>query len=258
MSTPLVLFEREGPLGIITLNRPEKANALNLALREELSALLDELARDDEVRSVVVTGAGKAFCAGADLTEPREVRARFTGSLGLDRLPQPVVAAINGAALGGGCELALTCDFRFMAEDGRIGLPEIRFGALPVGGGTARLPRIVGLAAAKRMIYTGARLTADEAARIGLVDTVTPGEDLVEASVQFARQLADPPAYALRTAKTLLNLTLEVDLTTALQLEQHLVRSMGTRKDRAAAQSDAARRTDTYARIFADRGPDAS
>jgi enoyl-CoA hydratase/carnithine racemase len=249
-----VLLDRTGSTAIVTLNRPGQANAMNAALRRDLSQVTDEIANDASVRVVIVTGAGRHFCAGADLRESRDdrraSRASHPGAADLSRLPQPVIAAINGSALGGGCELALTCDFRFMAETAQIGLTEIRFGALPRGGGTARLPRVVGLSQAKRLIMTGEPVPAAEAERIGLADWTGPADQLIPAALQFAEQLSQRADYALRTAKALLNNALEVDLSAALEAERTQVGAMATPAQRAAARSGAAAALPAYARIF--------
>jgi enoyl-CoA hydratase len=253
MGEATVLVERSGGIAIVTLNRPERANSFTMALRRELRALLSGIADDPAVRAVVLTGAGRHFCAGADLKEDAALRTSARrGPLGLDSLPQPVIAAINGAALGGGCELALCCDFRFMADGAEIGLTEIRFGELPQGGGTARLPRLVGISHAKRMIMTGEPIDAAEALRIGLVDRVLPLADLLPAAVEFAQRLARHAGYALRTAKTLLDSALEHDLATALAAERRLAAAMASPAERAKARAEAARRMAVYARIFDD------
>lgn len=252
---PQVMLSRRDAIGLLTLNRPERANAFSVTMRGELLAAAQEIAADESIRVVILTGAGRYFSAGADLREPPAVRAagrkQFPGATDLSGIPQPVIAAINGPALGGGCEIALTCDFRFMAADARIGLTEIRFGALPIGGGTARLPRLVGLAAARKMIMSGDPIDAPEAERIGLADRVVEPARLMDESLTFARHLAQRPSYAMRTAKVLLNSCLEVDLATALRREKQLARSMASREEMAAARRAAAESMPTYARIFA-------
>jgi enoyl-CoA hydratase/carnithine racemase len=262
-SAPQVMLGRRGAIGLLTLNRPERANAFSVIMRGELLAAAQAIAADESVRAVILTGAGRYFSAGADLREPRAVRAagrkRFPGATDLSGIPQPVIAAINGPALGGGCEIALTCDFRFMAADAQIGLTEIRFGSLPIGGGTARLPRLVGLAAARKMIMTGDPIDAQEAERIGLADRVVEPGKLMDESLAFALRLAQRPSYAIRTAKVLLNSCLEADLPTALKREKQLARSMAGREELAAARLEAARSMPTYARIFAQQdGHDAA
>ncbi len=249
---PTVLVGREGELAILTLNRPERANTLNHQLHTELRAGFMDLANDDSVRAIILTANGRHFCGGADLREQRaRPAANYYFGLDYDWVPKPVIAAINGAAMGGGCELALSCDFRFIASTAEIGLTEIRFGALPAGGGTARLPRIVGLAHAKRLIFTGEPVEADEALRIGLVDRVCEPEALLDEARAFAAQLTVHAPYALRTAKTLLNQSLDLDLHHAMDLERKLIARMATPEEAAAARAEAAERMSTYANIFA-------
>lgn len=251
MSEHAVLIGRDGEVGLVTLNRPERANTLNEQLMTELRDGLLDLSNDDEIRAIVITGAGRHFCGGADLRAKR-VRLRYTYHPGLDIswVGQPVIAAINGAAMGGGCELSLGCDFRFISSEAKVGLTEIRFGALPAGGGTVLLPRIVGLANAKRLIYSGEPVDATEALRIGLVDRVCAPDSLMDEAVDYARQLSIHAPYAMRTAKTLLNQSLEVDPATARRLEKELIRGMATPEEARAAREDAAKRMETYANIF--------
>lgn len=254
MSDPTVLHEIEGNIATVWLNRPERANTLNEQLLSELRDTFVQLANHDDVRAIVLTSKGRHFCGGADLRAPRlGPKHTYYHSLDFDWVPQPIVAAINGAAMGGGCELALTCDFRFISMSAKIGLTEIRFGALPAGGGTARLPRIVGLAAAKRLIMTGEPIDAEEAERIGLVDRVCEPDDLVGDARAFAETLAVHAPYAMRTAKRLLNQALELDLRSAMDLERRLIANMGTPDEIAAAREDAASRMSTYANIFSKR-----
>lgn len=249
-----VIVERRGPLAVLVLNRPEAANAFDSRLLSELAEAVEQVSGDGSVRAVIVTGAGQHFSAGADLREThaqrRASRERFGAAIDMSRVPQPVVAAINGAAVGGGCELALTCDFRLMSRDAQIGLPEIRFGALPLGGGTARLPRIVGLAWAKRMIMTGDLVDAQLAESIGLVEDVIPAGQLMERAEQFAMSLVAQAGYAVRAAKSVLNKAVDTDLQTALVNERQTVRSMATPAERAAERRRAAAGQPVYARIF--------
>ncbi len=255
MVSDVVLFERHGPVGLLTLNRPAKANALNTDMRSAIRDQATLLGDDPSVKVLVLTGAGRHFCGGADLREDsRQREAGRRGPLGLDRIDQPVIAAINGSALGGGCELALCCDFRFMSHRASIGLPEIQFGELPRGGGTARLPRLVGLANAKMLTMTGLPVGAPEALRLGLVDRMIAPDELLAESLSFAALLAERPGYALKTAKTLLNSALETDLSTALAAERHLTAGMATREERAQARLDAATRAATYSKIFGAGG----
>jgi enoyl-CoA hydratase/carnithine racemase len=253
-----VVVQRRGPLAVLVLNRPEAANAFDGLLLSELETAVQQVGTDESVRAVIVTGAGQHFSAGADLREThgerRASRERYGAAIDMSRLPQPVIAAINGAAVGGGCELALTCDFRLMSRDAQIGLPEIRFGALPLGGGTARLPRVVGLAWAKRMIMTGDPIDAPLAESIGLVDDVVPAAQLMERAEELAMSLAARAGYAVRAAKWLLNSALDTDLQTALANERQIVKSMATPGERAAERRRAAAQQPVYARIFTGKG----
>ncbi|NIP82766.1 MAG: crotonase, partial [Gemmatimonadetes bacterium] len=187
MAYETLRMEVEERVAVLTIDRPEKRNALNATVRRELVEALDALAERDDVRVVVLTGAGdKAFVAGADIGEfaertPLEQRAVLAGRRvhrELAAFPKPTVAMINGYALGGGCELALACDIRVAGRSAKLGQPEIRLGLMPGGGGTQRLPRLVGFGQAMRMVLTGDILDADEAARIGLVDLLVDDDAL--------------------------------------------------------------------------------
>ncbi len=202
--------ERHGAVAIVVVNRPTVLNALNAATLEELDGAMGELGADDGVRAVVLTGAGeKAFVAGADINElarqapvgGREMALR--GQRVLDRvehLGKPVIAAINGFALGGGCELALACTFRFMADTARIGLPEINLGIMPGYAGTQRLTRLVGRSVALDLILTGRHVAADEALRVGLVHRVVSAASLLETARSFSTELAAKAPIAMRMA----------------------------------------------------------
>ncbi|WP_293675876.1 enoyl-CoA hydratase/isomerase family protein [uncultured Phenylobacterium sp.] len=255
-----VLMETRGQVAVLTLNRPDRANTLNGELMAALQEKAGEAARDKEVRVLIVTGAGRHFCGGADLRSPRSAVSgpppgAPNAGIALDWVPKPVIAAINGAAMGGGCEIALSCDFRIIAAEAKIGLTEIRFGALPAGGGTARAPRLIGLAAAKRMIMIGEPLDAAEALRVGLVDEVAETGQLMDRAFALAEVLASRAPYAMRTAKQLLNQSLEVDLGTALAMERALISRMGSPEEMQQARDEAAARSSTYANIFSK--PDA-
>jgi enoyl-CoA hydratase/carnithine racemase len=195
---PAVRLERQGSIGLIVLSRPRNANTFNPLMRRQLHEIKEEVGRDASISVVLVMGAGRHFSGGADLKVPAAertaARQRYPRAIDLSMLPQPTVAVINGAAMGGGCELALSCDFRFMATTAQIGLTEIRFGALPIGGGTVRLPGLIGI-------------------RIGLVDAVEPPSTLLPAAREFAERLAARPGAALRAAKALLNSSPEISLT---------------------------------------------
>lgn len=251
-----IIYEKRGAVAIITLNRPASANTLN---RELIAAMQDAAltaANDGDVRAIIVTGAGRHFCGGADLREltasaKRPAAVAPSAGIALDWVPKPVIAAINGAAMGGGLEIALSCDFRLLASSAKVGLTEIRFGALPAGGGTARAPRLIGLAAAKRLIMIGEPIDAEEALKIGLVDQLFAPDNLLDGAMELAETLAIRAPYAMRTAKQLLNTSLEVSLDKALELEKSMIARMATREEAQAARDEAASRSATYANIFA-------
>src|SRR5215207_6198263 len=205
-----LLLERRGRVAVITINQPSKLNALNIQTRAEGAAALDELREDESVRVVVITGAGeKAFVAGADISEfegrtavsQRDVmtgRSLFTA---VDTFPKPVIAMINGFCLGGGCELAISCDLRMASERARFGQPEINLGIIPGGGGTQRLTRLVGESKAMEMILTGEMIDAQTALALGLVNRVVPHEELEARTMELANLIAGMSPVALRLAK---------------------------------------------------------
>jgi enoyl-CoA hydratase len=208
----LVLRERREAIEILTWNRPGKRNALSLELVNALHRALDDLGGDASLRALVVTGAGDHFMAGADIEELRARRAEdalasVNGSLfrRLEDLPVPVVAAIRGFALGGGCELALAADLRVAGRSAKLGQPEVGLGILPGAGGTHRLPRLVGLGRAKEMIFTGRPVEAEEALRIGLVNRMVDDDRVLDEALALARTIADQGPLAVRLAKTALN-----------------------------------------------------
>jgi enoyl-CoA hydratase len=226
-----VRIERDGAVAILTVDRPEKRNALNAAVRRELIAALVELRNDAEVRVLVLTGAGeKAFVAGADIGEfaertPLEQRAVMTGRRVFDEIaayPKPVIAMINGFALGGGCELALACDLRIAADTAKLGQPEINLGIIPGGGGTQRLPRVVGTGQAMRLVLTGEIIDAAEALRIGLVDLVHPAAELRARTLELARGMAAKSPVALQMAKSAVRAAAEMPLAAGLAYETEL------------------------------------
>ncbi|MCZ0942229.1 MAG: enoyl-CoA hydratase/isomerase family protein [Gammaproteobacteria bacterium] len=253
-----VIFERDAGVATITINRPKAANTINRQLFKDMNAVLDELEDDVETQVVMLTGAGdRHFCGGADLREAgKDLGSKTMKSPGQDfisrfeTIPQVVIAVINGAAMGGGCEIAIACDFRFMAAKAKIGVPEILFGALPAGGGTQRLPRIVGVARAKELVLTGRHLTAQEAENIGLITRAVAGADLMDEARAFAAHLADLPSFAVRTGKMLTGKALEMDLATGLAFERRTILNMATREEMQAAQAKAMAKNPTYDNIF--------
>jgi len=217
-------------VAVLTLQRPEQMNALSVALLDALSEAIDDLYDRPDVRAVIITGAGdRAFCAGADLKEragmaPSEVR-RFLRRIRalmtrIERLPCPVIAAINGVALGGGCELALACDLRIAADVAKLGLTETTLAIIPGAGGTQRLPRLIGKGRAKELIFSGRRVDAQEALQIGLVEQVAPAAELLDAARALARRIVDNTGpIAIAQAKFAIDHGLEVDLETGLAIE---------------------------------------
>ena len=208
--TDTVLLEKVGRVAVLTINRPDKLNALNQSVRDETLAHLEPIENDDDVGAVVITGAGeKSFIAGADIGEfegrsPFDQREAMRFPRVFDimaNFPKPVIAMINGFCLGGGCELAMSCDMRIASDKARFGQPEIKLGLIPGGGGTQRLPRLVGVGQAMKMILTGDMVPADEALRIGLVDEVIPADELREKTLELAEKMAAMSPPTVRVAK---------------------------------------------------------
>jgi len=229
METKYTIYEKEDGVATITINRPEALNALNREVILELMRELEDAENDPNVRVVVVTGAGeKAFSAGADvkaLAELNPLEARELSQLGhelcrrIEGLGKPVIAAINGYALGGGLELAMACDIRIASENARFGQPEVNLGLLPGWGGTQRLPRLVGAGIAKELIFTGKIIDARTAERIGLVNAVIPPERFRSEVRKLASEIAGKPPIALKLAKDLINRGLNASLESALAHE---------------------------------------
>jgi len=227
-----ILLEKDGAVGVITINRPKALNALNQETLEELDQVLDMVEKDAEIQVVILTGAGgKAFVAGADITAMQNMtplEAREFSLLGqkvfskLETLSKPVIAAINGFTLGGGCELAMSCDIRLATEKSRFGQPEVNLGVIPGFAGTQRLPRLVGKGKAKEMIFSADPITAEEAHRIGLVNKIVPEDRLMEEAKDLARKIASKGQVAVRLAKIAINEGLEMDLDKAMAHEAHL------------------------------------
>lgn len=212
----------------ILLQRPPM-NALNRQVQQEIRDAADEVGARSDVGAVIIYGGPKVFAAGADIKEMADMSyqdmlrasARLQDSFtAVARIPQPTIAAVTGYALGGGCELALCCDLRIAADDARLGQPEILLGIIPGAGGTQRLPRLVGVARAKDLVFTGRHVKADEALQIGLVNQVVPADEVYTAAQDLAARLAKGPALALRAAKEAIDRGTEVDLETGLDIER--------------------------------------
>ena len=242
MTYTAIRYEVDAGVATITLNRPDVHNAMNDAMRRELTACFTALATDDGVRVIVVMGEGdRAFSAGADIrefldvptiTEFRESRRRVDFRQAMDRCPQPIIAAIRGYAFGGGLELALACDIRIAGDDAQLGLTEVNLAIIPGGGGTQRLPRLVGRGKALEMILTGARLKADEPLAIGRVERVVPAERAKKAAHDLAQTIAEKAPIAVRYAKEAVVKGLELPLADGLRLEGDLSALLRTTEDR--------------------------
>ncbi|WP_182523777.1 enoyl-CoA hydratase/isomerase family protein [Nocardioides dongkuii] len=248
----LVRLEVEDGVGTIRLDRP-KMNALDVRMQEEIRAAATEATERDDVRAVVLYGGERVFAAGADVKEMADMSytdmVKRSGGLqsaftAVARIPKPVVAAITGYALGGGCELALCADVRFAADDAVLGQPEILLGIIPGAGGTQRLTRLVGPSRAKDLILTGRFVQAEEALAIGLVDRVVPAEQVYAEAVAWAGQFSRAAAYAVRAAKESIDRGLEVDLETGLEIERQQFAALFATEDRTIGM-----------RSFVENGP---
>lgn len=233
---------KEPPLAWIILNRPEKLNAISLRMLDELSTVLEELSMDKDVRVILIRGNpdGRAFSAGVDVStfvnlKPLDalyVSTKLQNIVNmLETFPKPVIAVIDGYALGGGLELALGCDFRIASNRSEFGLPEIKLGLIPGGGGTQRLPRLIGEAKAKELIMFGERLKSEDALKIGLVNWIVEPEKLDEEVRKIAQRLAEAPPIALKTVKNVIKFTRRVSIEEGLALEATLFALLFTTKD---------------------------
>ena len=223
-----VKFEQQGHVGIITIDRPDALNALNSQVLSDLDAVLDRVEAEDEIYVVILTGAGRSFVAGRDIGEMKG----FTSSDGkkfgvrggnvflkLENLSKPVIAAVNGFALGGGCELAMACDIRLASEKAKFGQPEVGLGITPGFGGTQRLPRIVGVSKAMELILTARVIGAAEAKEIGLVSAVCPPEELMERAMELAQAICANAQIAVRESKRCIRMGMQTDIHTAAAFE---------------------------------------
>jgi enoyl-CoA hydratase len=218
-----------GTTVVVTLDRPDRLNAINEELARELPEALARLASSDTCRAVVITGRGRSFCAGADISEAQAMEGVAGALAELGRIrpvfdavadfPLPTVAAVNGLALGGGLELALACDFRILGERARVGLPEVNLGALPAGGGMSRLPALVGLARTKEIVLTAQPIDARAALRFGLANQVVTDAEVLERSIAFADMFASKPAALLRLAKRAVQVGASTSAGAAAELE---------------------------------------
>jgi enoyl-CoA hydratase/carnithine racemase len=235
-----VSFEVSEGVGTIRLDRPPM-NALDIAVQDRLRELAEEAGRRDDVRAVILYGGEKVFAAGADIKEMQDMdhtamivrsRALQESFTAVARIPKPVVAAVTGYALGGGCELALCADYRIAADDAKLGQPEILLGLIPGAGGTQRLSRLIGPSRAKDLIFTGRMVKAEEALALGLVDRVVPAAEVYQQAHAWAAALAKGPALALRAAKESVDTGLETDIETGLAVERNWFAGLFATEDR--------------------------
>ncbi len=233
-----IIYEKKGGLVDITLNRPDRLNAANLQLAREMTQAIGEIEADDEVRVMILHGAGRAFCAGADIKAMAE--GELSGELvhrmtalctRLEGLVKISIAAVNGYATGGGCEMALACDLRLAADVARFGLPEVKLGLLPGSGGTQRLPRIIGAGRAKWVMYTGEFVDAETALQWGLVNQVVPGDQLLEEAGKLAQTLLERPPLALRLIKSCIDVGSQMDLRSGLEYEGRCIQILEASED---------------------------
>ena len=224
-------LEQRGSIGILTMNRPEALNALNDQVLRDLDAALDTVEANDEILVVILTGAGRSFVAGADIGQMKDftsVQAKKFGAYGnsvflkLENFPKPVIAAVNGFALGGGCELSMACDIRLASEKAKFGQPEVGLGITPGFSGTQRLPRRVGVAKAKELIFSGKQIGAEEAKRIGLVNEVYAAEELLNKAVEMAKSFTANAPIAVKYSKACIDRGMQMDIDNGIALENEL------------------------------------
>lgn len=232
MEAKNIVFEMHTErIGLLTINRPEVMNALNNQTFRELDALFDEIAGDPQIRGLIIIGAGKSFVAGADLAEIQNDKieenrayAQLAQSVfnKLEALPIPTVAAVNGFALGGGCELSLCCDIRIAGEKAKFGQPEVKLGVIPCFGGTQRLPKLIGTGLAKELIYTGRMINADQARQMGLVSKVVPMEALLDTALELMKEIIVNSSTAIKYSKLAIDKGRDMHLLDGLEFEKDL------------------------------------
>lgn len=223
-----VTLEHRGPVGLITMNRPEALNALNDQVLRELDAVLDQVEADDSILVAVITGAGRSFVAGADIGQMSTLtaaEAKAFGVLGnrvflkLENLTKPTIAAVNGFALGGGCELSMACDIRVASEKAKFGQPEVGLGIIPGFGGTQRMARIIGTGPAMELIYTADTIDAQRALEIGMVNHVVPADQLMDEAMKLAQKICTNAQKAIRASKLAIRRGIDCDISTAVSYE---------------------------------------
>lgn len=230
MDYETIIYEKENNIALVTLNRPQSLNAISVKMAQELDQVFDEIDGDDTARVVILTGAGRAFSAGADIKEMMTPGQASIASLlaqgkplpffsKIENLGKPVIGAISGVAAGGGCELALACDLRIASTTATFGFGEIKIGVIPTGGGTIKMPRLIGITKAKEMLFLGDPIDAEEAYRVGLVNRVVPPESVLSEAKELAKTLSQRPPLALKAAKSCVNVGMQMALPAALAFE---------------------------------------
>lgn len=241
MSYQNLLLTREDATLIITLNRPAQMNALDMASLDELSQVLREAQGNAEVRNLIIAGGEKFFCVGADISEVNKINSAFAGYrfsknfqrcfAQIEELDKIAIAAVRGYALGGGLELMLACDFRIVADDAQLGVPEVNLGALPGGGGTAKLPRLIGSLQAKELLLLGEPISGQVAAQLGMVNKAVPATEVLSEAKALARKLAQRSPLALQVIKSAVRESMNVDLNSALEFEARGLGFLATSED---------------------------
>ena len=237
MTYETLIFEKKDNIRIITLNRPERLNAMNFQIAVDLESVIAEIEEDEQARAVILTGAGRAFSAGGDIKDMADPNAknpplgRYIFFNKVEDVSKPVIAAINGICIGGGLELALCCDFRITSDAAKFGQAEVKLGIMPGGGGTARLPRLIGPGRAKEFLYFGDFIDAQEAYRIGLVNKVVPPEELMDEAMKWAQELAERPPLSLKMIKDCVNIGMQMDLLSAIDYEAKCAKMLFTTED---------------------------
>jgi len=227
MAYESIIFEKEDNIAIITFNRPEARNAINNQVRAEFTAAIAEVEADDDIRVLILTGSGKAFASGVDIKElskttPYQAHNLFRLGERVEKLPKPVIAAVNGFCLGGGNEIALSCDIIIASERAKFGQPELNIGIIPGGGATQRLPRMIGVCRAKELIFTSDIITAEEAFNLGMINRVVPEDQLMPTAKEIAKKIATRSPAALKLAKQAINYGMQTNLESGLKYEYEL------------------------------------
>lgn len=246
MSYQFIKIDKEEKVAVLKLNRPKTLNALDSELLKELDFAVDELRLDEDVDVIIITGEGKAFVAGADISEMKDLgaeEARKFGNLGqsvfrkIEKMEKPIIAAVNGFALGGGCELAMCCDMRIASKKAKFGQPEVGLGIIPGFSGTQRLTRLVGIGKAKELLFTADIIKAEEAEKIGLVNKVVAPEELMNETMNLANKIAKNAQMAVRYANVAINRGIETDIETGIEIESNLFGLCFATKDQKEGMS---------------------